>query len=106
MDRARARGIGLERVVEWMCTGPARVAGLSGRKGVIAPGADADLALFLPDDEFVVDAARLRHRHAVTPYQGRRLAGVVEQRTFGEWKSIAGAIGQAAGRPTAGAGRE
>ena len=75
---ARARGIGLERVVEWMCAGPARVAGLSGRKGVIAPGADADLVLFLPDDEFVVDAARLRHRHAVTPYQGRRLAGVVE----------------------------
>jgi allantoinase len=75
---ARARGIGLDRVVEWMCAGPARVAGLSGRKGVIAPGADADLVLFLPDDEFVVDAARLRHRHAVTPYQGRRLAGVVE----------------------------
>ena len=75
---ARARGIGLERVVEWMCAGPARVAGLSDRKGAIAPGADADLVMFLPDDEFVVDAARLRHRHAVTPYQGRRLAGVVE----------------------------
>jgi allantoinase len=75
---ARARGIGLDRVVEWMCAGPARVAGLTGSKGAIAPGADADLVVFLPDDEFVVDAARLRHRHAVTPYQGRRLAGVVE----------------------------
>ena len=75
---ARARGLGLDRVVEWMCAGPARVAGLTGSKGAIAPGADADLVLFLPDDEFVVDAARLRHRHAVTPYHGRRLAGVVE----------------------------
>ena len=75
---ARARGIGLERVVEWMCAGPAGVVGLSGRKGAIAPGADADLVTFLPDDEFVVDAARLRHRHAVTPYHGRRLAGVVD----------------------------
>jgi allantoinase len=75
---ARARGIGLDRVVEWMCAGPARVAGLGGSKGAIAPGADADLVLFFPEDEFVVDAARLRHRHAVTPYHGRRLAGVVE----------------------------
>jgi allantoinase len=75
---ARARGIGLDRVVEWMCAGPARVAGLTGSKGAIAPGADADLVMFFPDDEFVVDAARLRHRHAVTPYHGRRLAGVVE----------------------------
>jgi allantoinase len=75
---ARARGMGLERVVEWMCAGPARIAGLGGSKGAIAPGADADLVLFLPDHEFVVDAARLRHRHAITPYHGRRLAGVVE----------------------------
>jgi allantoinase len=75
---ARARGLGLDRVVEWMCAGPARVAGLAGSKGAIAPGADADLVMFLPDDEFVVDGARLRHRHAVTPYHGRRLAGVVE----------------------------
>ena len=75
---ARARGIGLDRVVEWMCAGPARVAGLAGTKGAITSGADADLVLFLPDDEFVVDAARLRHRHAVSPYHGRRLAGVVE----------------------------
>jgi allantoinase len=75
---ARARGLGLDRVVEWMCAGPARLAGLTGRKGAIVPGADADLVMFLPDDEFVVDAARLRHRHAVTPYHGRRLAGVVE----------------------------
>jgi len=47
-------------------------------KGAIASGRDADLVLFRPDDEFTVDAASLRHRHAVTPYHGRRLAGVVE----------------------------
>jgi allantoinase len=75
---ARLRGHSLERLVEWMSTGPARLAGISTTKGAIEPGRDADLVLFRPDDEFTVDAGRLRHRHAVTPYHGRRLAGVVE----------------------------
>jgi allantoinase len=75
---ARGRGYSLEHLAAWMSAGPARLAGLSATKGAIAPGRDADLVLFHPDDEFTVDAARLRHRHAVTPYHGRRLAGVVE----------------------------
>lgn len=75
---ARARGHSLERLADWMSSGPARLAGLSATKGAIAAGFDADLILFHPADEFTVDAARLRHRHAVTPYHGRRLAGVVE----------------------------
>lgn len=75
---ARGRGYSLEQLAEWMSTGPARLAGLSETKGAIASGRDADLVLFRPDDEFTVDAASLRHRHAVTPYHGRRLAGVVE----------------------------
>lgn len=74
----RERGGSLEQLTEWMSAGPARLAGLSATKGAIAPGRDADLVLFNPEDEFTVDAARLRHRHAMTPYQGRRLAGVVE----------------------------
>ena len=75
---ARGRGYSLEQLVVWMSAGPASLAGLSATKGAIAAGRDADLVLFRPDDEFTVDEARLRHRHAVTPYHGRRLAGVVE----------------------------
>ena len=75
---ARSRGFALSRVVEWMCAGPARIAGLAGKKGAIAPGHDADLVFFHPDEVWVVDRAALRHRHAVTPYHGRRLAGWVE----------------------------
>jgi allantoinase len=48
-----------------------------GGKGRIAVGGDADLCVLAPDTTFVVDPARLRHRHPVTPYAGRRLAGVV-----------------------------
>ncbi|WP_448003609.1 allantoinase AllB [Agromyces bauzanensis] len=73
---ARRRGIRLERVVEWMSAAPARRVGLSG-KGRIAEGAAADLAVVAPDETFTVDAAALEHRHPITPYEGRELAGVV-----------------------------
>ena len=48
----------LEQLAEWMSAGPARLAGLSATKGAIASGRDADLVLFRPDDEFIVDAGR------------------------------------------------
>jgi allantoinase len=78
---ARARGHSLAELARWMCAAPARLAGLAGRKGVIAPGADADLVLWRPEERFVVDGRALAHRHKVTPYAGRELHGVVE-RTF------------------------
>jgi len=73
---ARARGHTLVDVVRWMAEGPADLVGLR-RKGRIALGGDADLCVFAPDQAFVVDAARLHHRHPVTPYADRPLAGVV-----------------------------
>jgi allantoinase len=73
---ARRRGIPLERVVGWMASAPARMAGVTG-KGEIAVGSAADLAVVAPDAEFTVDAARLEHRHPITPYDGRTLRGVV-----------------------------
>lgn len=74
---ARRRGFGLDRLAEWMCCGPARLVGLEGRKGSIAPGCDADLVVFDPDARVVVDPAALHHRHKVTPYAGRTLEGAV-----------------------------
>lgn len=75
---ARARGHPPERLVEWLCAGPARLVGLDGRKGAIAPGRDADLVLWHPEREFVLGERDLRHRHPLTPWLGRTLAGVVE----------------------------
>jgi allantoinase len=74
---AAARGIPIERLAQWMSAAPARLAGLDRRKGAIAPGYDADLVIVDPDRELTVDASRLYHRHAVTPYDGARLRGVV-----------------------------
>jgi allantoinase len=74
---ARRRGHGLPELAAWMSDRPARLAGLAARKGRIAPGLDADLVVWDPDDEHVVDAAELRFRHKISPYVGRALAGRV-----------------------------
>jgi allantoinase len=73
---ARARGLTLSDVVRWMAEQPARMAGLR-TKGRLAVGAVADFCVFAPEESATVDAARLHHRHPVTPYAGRRLDGVV-----------------------------
>ncbi|HWV75830.1 MAG TPA: allantoinase AllB [Isoptericola sp.] len=75
---ARRREVPLAEVVGWMSAGPAALVGLE-RKGGIAVGKDADLAVFAPDATFVVDPARLHHKNPVTPYAGRDLTGVVRR---------------------------
>lgn len=75
---ARERGIPLADVVGWMATAPAARVGLAG-KGAIAVGADADLCVFAPDEELVVDVARLHHKNPLSAYAGRTLTGTVRQ---------------------------
>src|SRR5580704_10078357 len=75
---ARSRGYSVARLAEWLCAAPARVAGLGGKKGMIARGCDADLVIWNPDAKFRVEAATLHHRHKLTPYAGRELQGAVE----------------------------
>jgi allantoinase len=75
---ARGRGRTLEDVARWMAAAPAALAGLAG-KGRLAVGYDADLVAFDPSGSYVVDPARLQHRHPVTPYAGRTLTGRVRQ---------------------------
>jgi len=74
---ARRRGRTLSDIARWMAEFPASLAGLSGRKGVIAPGADADLVAFDPEAMFEVEASALLHKNPVTPYDGRTLTGRV-----------------------------
>jgi allantoinase len=94
---ARERGYGLDDLAQWMAGAPAELAGLAG-KGRIAVGCDADLVAFAPDASFVVEPAKLEHRHKLTPYAGRSLTGVV-RRTWLRGREIFGSERSAAARP-------
>lgn len=76
---ASARGASLDRIARWLSAGPARFAGLSDRKGALAPGLHADLVVWDPDATFEVTKAELRFRHPISPYLGRTLRGVVRE---------------------------
>jgi dihydropyrimidinase len=72
----------LERWVEVCCTGPARAFGLSGRKGALAAGADADVVIFDPAREIILSrkaappgGIRFHENCDYTPYEGLRLTG-------------------------------
>jgi allantoinase len=74
---ARGRGFAPEDLARWMAAGPASLVHLTGRKGTIAPGSDADLLVVDPEARFTVDPSLLHHRHPATPYAGRTLTGRV-----------------------------
>jgi dihydroorotase len=55
---------------------PAKVFGLYPRKGVIAPGAEADIAVVDLDHEWKIDDARLQSTSKITPFHGMRAKGL------------------------------
>ena len=75
-SEAKRRGYSLIDVVRWMAENPARQVGLN-TKGHIALGYAADVAVFAPDEAFIVDVAKLQHKNPVSAYDRRPLAGVV-----------------------------
>jgi allantoinase len=79
------RSPNITQIGEWMAAAPARLAGLAGRKGAIAPGADADFAVFDPEAEWTVTPDDLHFRHKISPYLGAKLRGrVIETWLRGE----------------------
>jgi len=75
---ASKRGFALTDIARWMSEAPAKLAGCDKRKGRLAAGYDADFVVFDPDSEFAVSEDRLHYRHAISPYLGEKLRGVVK----------------------------
>jgi allantoinase len=75
---AQRRGFTISDLVEWTCHAPAKLVGFEKRKGSIAVGSDADIAIWNPTRNFRVEPELIHHRHKLTPYEGNVLRGVVE----------------------------
>ena len=74
------RGLTLPAIAQLLADGPARRFGLP-RKGRIAPGFDADLAVVDLTKSYVLDRDMLLQRHKHSPYVGRTI-GCKVIRTF------------------------
>lgn len=74
---ALKRGFMLQDIIRWMSSAPAALAGLSNRVGTLEPGREATFVVFNPEVEFVVTPDCLHYRHAISPYMGETLRGVV-----------------------------
>ena len=71
----KERRITLEQFVDITATRPARIYGLHPRKGTIAVGADADIAIWDTEREVTISADMLHDNMDYTPYEGRRITG-------------------------------
>ncbi len=71
--------ITLERFVEITSTTPARMFGMYGRKGVIAPGADADIVIYDPNGHTSLGVNRTHHMNMdYSAYEGFEIDGHVD----------------------------
>ncbi len=94
------RGLAIEKLGAWMAAAPARLAGLTGRKGALVAGADADFVVFDPNAAWAVTEEHLHFRHKLSPYLGTKLQGrVLETWLRGEQIYCADRfVGEARGR--------
>jgi len=86
--------VDIGRIMSWVSSIQAQQVGLDSQKGSIAKGMDADLVIFDPEAEYVVDQVcpflefalewadgqeHLLFKNKVSPYVGKALKGVVEK---------------------------
>jgi allantoinase len=95
-----ARGLELERLGMLVAGMPARRFGLAPAKGAIAVGADADMVVLDPGQDWTVHRDDLLDRHRLSPFAGMTLRGRVV-RTILRGRTIAAdgrVVGEPAGR--------
>ena len=58
---------------------PAKLYGMFPRKGIIAPGADADIVVYDPQADHILRAEDMVSRAGYTPYEGFVTRGCISQ---------------------------
>ena len=80
--------ITIERLVKLVSENAARIWGLYPKKGVLSPGADADIVIVDPHKEWVLSAANLKSSSDYSIYEGRPVRGKAVK-TFVRGKLVA-----------------
>jgi dihydropyrimidinase len=70
--------ISLNRMVELLCTNPAKLFGLYPRKGTLAVGSDADVVVFDPGKRVTISASTHHSRSDYNLYEGTEVQGSPE----------------------------
>ncbi len=83
LSRGLARGVPIQRLSEVASANPARAFGHYPRKGVLAPGSDADLVIWDPGAEMTIEAATFDDGTHDSVYAGEKLSGQVRDVLLG-----------------------
>ena len=67
--------ISLVRLVQVLCENPARIFGLYPQKGTIQIGSDADMVVYDPQHEFIIQPENQHSNVGYTLYEGRQVCG-------------------------------
>lgn len=70
--------ISLNKFVEVACTNPAKIFGMFPRKGTIAPGSDADIVIFDPNQKHTLSAKTHHMNVDYSSYEGWEVTGKVK----------------------------
>jgi dihydropyrimidinase len=70
--------ITLNKYVEVTCTNPAKIFGMFPRKGTIAPGSDADIVIFDPEEKHTLSASTHHMNVDYSAYEGWEVTGKVK----------------------------
>ena len=65
----------VDQMVRLMSYNPAKVIGLDKERGTLRSGAKADIVIFDPKKEWVVDTSKFRSKGKNTPFNGYELTG-------------------------------
>jgi dihydropyrimidinase len=68
----------LPQLSKLLSTNPARIWGLWPQKGALLTGSDADIVVYDPRPESILNAESLHHLASYTPYEGMRIRGQVK----------------------------
>ncbi|PZU02255.1 MAG: dihydropyrimidinase [Gordonia sp. (in: high G+C Gram-positive bacteria)] len=80
--------ITLERWVDVCATTPARMFGMYPRKGIISPGADADIVIYDPNGHTSIGVGKTHHMNMdYSAWEGFEIDGAVDT-VFSRWKKV------------------